>query len=176
VNLAWIIAFLAAAAPHGAATTPQEIALTCVVATPEGRPLTFTPRIGLTPKRISARGNLQLTGCVSPDGSAGYLHSGWLTLKGTAQASCASARHVRGTARITWFGADGRPVGTSEVRARADHLATQRPADSLLSGTVSSGPLVREHVRGGITPAIGILGCATQGMSTLPGTGHLTFG
>jgi hypothetical protein len=169
VNLAWIIALMAAAAPHGPAAAAPNSALTCAVTTPEGKPLIFEPGVGLTPKRVSARGNLQLTGCTSPDGSAPYLRSGWLTLKG-------SARNVRGTARITWFGVDGRPVGTSEVQAKADRLATQSPADTLLSGSVTSGPLVGERVRGGISPAIGLLSCATTGIDKLPGAGHITFG
>lgn len=192
MKLAWIIvAVMAAATPQAWAaprtTVPSVVladdagaapdsALSCVAAAPQGRPLTFAPAIGLTPRRLSARGNLLLTGCASPDGSAAYLRSGWVTLKGTAQASCASAQRVRGTARITWFGHDGRPVGTSEVRTRADRLATQSPADSLLSGTVISGPLYRERVRGSITPPMAILGCATAGMKDLAAAGRVTFG
>lgn len=174
---AWIIALVAVAAPQAWAAAPaRDSALSCVAATPTGRPLTFTPEIGLTPRRLSARGNLLLTACASPDGSAAYLRSGWVTLKGTGRASCTSAQHVRGTARITWFGADGRPVGTSEVRTRAERLATQNPADSLLSGTVTSGPLARERVRGSITPAMAILACATRGMKDLSAAGRVTFG
>ncbi|MFG1706419.1 hypothetical protein ACFLIM_24795 [Nonomuraea sp. M3C6] len=173
MHLAWIIAIATVTAPQSPA---RPSALACEVATPSGRPLTFTPRVGLTPQRVTAHGNLQLTGCVSPDGSATYLRSGWVTVKATAQASCTSARHVRGNAVITWFGATGRPVGTSELRIRANQLATQSPADSLLTGTVTAGPLSDERVRGGITPATALLGCATQGMSALPGDGRITFG
>ncbi|GGS76556.1 hypothetical protein ACFFV7_07620 [Nonomuraea spiralis] len=193
MKLAWIIAAAAVTAPcaWAAPQAPTAVrtqalprarpaaegaALTCAVSSPKGRPLTFTPRIGLTARPVSARGNLQLTGCLSGDGSAPYLRSGWVTLKSVGQASCTSARHVHGTLRITWFGVDGRPVGTSEVRTRADRLATQSPADSFLAGTVVSGPLARERVGGGITPAMGILGCATGGLSRLPAAGRLTFG
>ncbi|MEU8319855.1 hypothetical protein AB0C33_15960 [Nonomuraea sp. NPDC048881] len=164
------------AATHPRAASADRSALSCAVSSPAGRPLTFSPRIGLTAKPVSARGNLQLTGCLSADGSAPYLRSGWVTLKSVGRASCASARQVHGTARITWFGLDGRPVGTSEVRTRADRLATQSPADSFLTGTVVSGPLDRERVRGTITPAMGLLACATGGLGTLSAAGRLTFG
>ncbi|MEV4391307.1 hypothetical protein [Nonomuraea sp. NPDC049607] len=181
MKLAWIIAAAAAATPYASAASPlwaapDQHALTCAVSSPDGRPLTFSPRVGLTARPVSVRGNLQLTGCLSGDGTAPYLRSGWVTLKSVGQASCASARHVHGAVRITWFGLDGRPVGTSQVRARADRLATQSPADSFLTGTVASGPLSGEHVRGSITPAMGILACATGGLSTLPAAGRLTFG
>ncbi|NUR84507.1 MAG: hypothetical protein HOY71_10520 [Nonomuraea sp.] len=182
MKLAWMIAAMAAAAPQvwaavppGPHTVPGS-ALSCVAVSPTGRPLTFTPGIGLTPRRLSARGNLLLTGCASADGTGAFLRSGWVTLKGTAQASCTSAQRVRGTARVTWFGADGRPVGTSEVRTKADRLATRSPADSLLSGTVVSGPLARERVSGSITPAMALLGCATRGMKSLAAAGRVTFG
>ncbi|MDX3104917.1 hypothetical protein ACIBO5_29565 [Nonomuraea angiospora] len=169
--LDWIIAIVTSA-PAG---LPGP-ALTCVVATPSERPLAFTPRIGLTPRRVAARGNLQLTGCTSPDGSAASLRSGWVTVKAGAVASCASARDVRGSAVITWFGGDGRPVGTSRLRIKADRLATQHPADALLSGTVAAGALKGERVRGGLSPAAALLGCATRGTSALPGNGKITFG
>ncbi|MFC4122680.1 hypothetical protein [Nonomuraea zeae] len=173
--VAWIIAAAATAVPpvHAA---PPPAALTCAVATPSGRPLAFAPRVGLTPRDVAVRGNLQLTGCASPDGSAPQLRSGWVSVQATAQVSCASARQVRGTAVITWFGAAGRPLGTSKLRIRADRLATQHPADALLTGRVAAGPLTNERVRGGISPATAILGCATRGMSTLPGSGRITFG
>jgi hypothetical protein len=173
--LGWIIAAVAAAGPPVHAEAPPA-ALTCAVATPSGRPLTFTPRIGLTPRSVTARGNLQLTGCTSPDGSATSLRSGWVSVKATTQVSCTSARHVRGSAVITWFGADGRPLGTSRLRIRADSLATHHPADALLTGSVTAGPLAGERVRGGISPTTAILGCATRGMGTLPGQGRIAFG
>ncbi|GAA3551602.1 hypothetical protein GCM10022419_034880 [Nonomuraea rosea] len=173
--MAWIVAAVVAAGPpvHAA---PLPAALTCAVATPSGRPLTFAPEVALMPRNVTVRGNLQLTGCASPDGSATPLRSGWVSVKATAQVSCASARQVRGSAVITWFGADGRPLGTSKLRIRADRLATQRPADALLTGHVTAGPLTNERVRGGISPATALLGCATRGMSTLPGSGRITFG
>ncbi|WP_157549102.1 hypothetical protein [Nonomuraea candida] len=151
-------------------------ALTCAAATPSGRPLTFTPRIGLTPRRVGARGHLELTGCTSPDGTAAFLRSGWASVKATAQASCTSARQVRGSAVITWFGVTGRPVGTSKLRVRADRLVAGEPADTLLNGTVAAGWLAGERVVGGITPPATLLGCATRGLATLPGRGHITFG
>ncbi|GAA2834482.1 hypothetical protein GCM10020220_042560 [Nonomuraea rubra] len=52
----------------------------------------------------------------------------------------------------------------------------QRPADTLLTGSVSAGWLAKERVRGGISPATALLGCATQGMATLPGSGRIVFG
>ncbi|GAA1679107.1 hypothetical protein GCM10009733_089940 [Nonomuraea maheshkhaliensis] len=151
-------------------------ALTCAVSTPAGRPVTFAPKVGLTPRRVTARANLELTGCSSPDGSAAFLRSGWAVVKAGAHASCTSARQVRGRAVITWFGADGRPVGTSRLRVRADRLVAQRPADTLLTGDVAAGWLVGERVQGGISPATALLGCATRGMSALQGDGRITFG
>ncbi|MEV0387833.1 hypothetical protein [Nonomuraea sp. NPDC050643] len=155
---------------------PQATALACAVSTPSGRPLVFSPRVGLTPRRVTARGHLELTGCTSPDGSATFLRSGWASVRADAQASCASARQVRGRAVITWFGVTGRPLGTSTLRIRADRLVAQQPADTLLTGDVSAGRLLGKHVRGGITPPAAILGCATQGMAALPGHGRITFG
>lgn len=175
MHLAWIVSVVAAAGPLSPAAAPPA-ALTCSVATPFGRPLTFAPAVGLTPRRVTVRGYLQLTGCVSPDGSAAGLSSGWVSLKAAAQAACTSARRVRGSAVMTWFGSDGRPVGTSKLRIRGDRLATQRPADALLTGTVTSGVFRGERVRGGITPPTALLTCATQAMSRLNGAGRITFG
>ncbi|GAA4912139.1 hypothetical protein GCM10023334_011480 [Nonomuraea thailandensis] len=136
----------------------------------------FEPEVGLTPRHVQARGHLELTGCTSPDGTATYLRSGWGSVRATAQASCTSARQVRGSAVITWFGVNGRPVGTSRLRVRADRLVAQRPADTLLTGTVAAGRLAKERVSGGISPATALLGCATRGMATLPGSGRIVFG
>ncbi|UBU11681.1 hypothetical protein [Nonomuraea gerenzanensis] len=158
------------------ARAAEKGALSCAVATPAARPLVFEPKLGLTPRRVAARGHLELTGCTSPDGTAALLRSGWGSVKATAQASCTSARQVRGSAVITWFGANGRPVGTSRLRVRADRLVARRPADTLLTGTVAAGWLAGKPVKGGITPAMGLLGCATQGMATLPGSGRIVFG
>ncbi|MBF8185933.1 hypothetical protein ITP53_09275 [Nonomuraea sp. K274] len=170
--VAWIVAAVVATAPLAPAPA-RHSSLTCAVTTPAGRPLTFTPRIGLTVRHVTARGNLQLTGCT---GAATQLSSGWVSVRATAQASCTSARHVRGRAMITWFGATGRPLGTSRLRIRADRLIAQHPADTLLTGTIARGALSGVPVRGSITPPTALLGCATQGMGTLPGDGHITFG
>ncbi|SDM68721.1 hypothetical protein [Nonomuraea jiangxiensis] len=175
MHMAWIIVVAAAAAPQTPAPHAPA-ALACHAATPAGDPLTFSPSVGLTPRRVTARGHLELTGCVSPDGTATALSSGWVAVKATALASCTSTRQVRGSAVITWFGLDGRPVGTSKLRVRADGLAVQRPADSLLTGSVTAGPLAGERVSGGVTPATPLLVCATQGMTGLPGSGRVTFG
>ncbi|MET8865018.1 hypothetical protein ABZW11_18935 [Nonomuraea sp. NPDC004580] len=150
-------------------------ALTCAVSTPSGRPLTFVPRVGLTTRRISARGYLEFTGCTSPDGSATFLRSGWVNVKATAQASCATAHRVRGTARITWFGATGRPAGTSKLGIKADRLVARHPADTLLTGTVRTGWLAGRRARGGIAPPTAILGCAASGLHAYPGHGTITF-
>jgi hypothetical protein len=180
MNVAWIIAltatagYLSSGAGTGGAAAP--VALSCAVATPAAQPLVFEPKVGLTPRRVQARGHLELTGCTSPDGTATYLRSGWASVRATAQVSCTSARQVRGSAVITWFGENGRPVGTSRLRVRADRLVAQRPADTLLTGTVTAGWLAKEPVRGGISPATAILGCATRGMATLPGSGRIVFG
>ncbi|MCK2212497.1 hypothetical protein MF672_001585 [Actinomadura sp. ATCC 31491] len=180
MDLAWIIAVAAAA---GGPLTPGAVpvlappaALTCAVATPPGRPLTFAPRVGLTPRPVTVRGNLQLTGCVSPDGSAGALRSGWVSLRATADISCTSARHVRGRAVVVWFGWDGRPLGSSRIRGSEGSLATHRPADTLLGGTVTYGPLKGRPTAGGLMPDAGLIGCATQGLERLSGTGRMTFG
>ncbi|MGW4800117.1 hypothetical protein ACWEPC_47640 [Nonomuraea sp. NPDC004297] len=191
MKVAWIVALAATAGVLGpwaadgdgragrAKPRPRSApaaALSCAVATPAGRPLEFTPKVGLTPRRVEARGLLELTGCASPDGTAPLLRSGWGTVKATVEASCTSARHVRGSAVITWFGASGRPVGTSRLRVRADRLVAQRPVDSLLTGTVAAGWLAKSRVRGDITPAAAILGCAANGMSSIPGRGRIEFG
>ncbi|MGW3348125.1 hypothetical protein ACWDA3_32955 [Nonomuraea rubra] len=176
MNVAWIIALTATAGSLSAGGAPAPAALSCAVATPAARPLVFEPEVGLTPRPVQARGHLELTGCTSPDGTATFLRSGWGSVRATARASCTSARQVRGSAVITWFGANGRPVGTSRLRVRADRLVAQRPADTLLTGTVSAGWLAKERVRGGISPATALLGCATQGMATLPGSGRIVFG
>ncbi|MGR6915275.1 hypothetical protein ACU635_13605 [[Actinomadura] parvosata] len=180
MNVAWVMALVAATgAPGPGAFWPgaaQAVALSCAAATPAGRPLVFEPKVGLTPRRVEARGHLELTGCTSPDGSATALRSGWASVKATAQASCTSARQVRGSAVITWFGTNGRPVGTSRLRVRADRLVAERPADTLLTGSVTAGRMAGERVKGGISPATALLDCATQGMAALPGSGRITFG
>ncbi|NRQ36784.1 hypothetical protein HII36_33845 [Nonomuraea sp. NN258] len=174
-SISAIAGVMAATGALGTLAPAQTPALTCTVATPPTRTLTFAPRLGLTPRKIDSRGNLQLTGCTSPDGSASYLRSGWMAVRATSDSSCASARHVRGRAVVTWFDATSRPVGRSVLRIRGDRLATQSPADALLDGTITAGPLSGRRARGGITPVMGILRCATQGMSTLSGTGTITF-
>ncbi|MEU4514700.1 hypothetical protein AB0G05_34820 [Nonomuraea wenchangensis] len=173
MELAWIIVVAVAT---GAAPAAPPAALTCAVATPPARPLTFTPRVGLTPRPVTVRGNLQLTGCVSPDGSASTLRSGWVSLRVTADASCTSTARVRGRANVVWFGGDGRPLGTSTITGGPGSLATHRPADSLLSGTVTYGPLKGRRASGGLTPGAGLLSCATGGLSRLAGTGTMRFG
>ncbi|GAB2934211.1 hypothetical protein ACFMQL_06215 [Nonomuraea fastidiosa] len=196
MNGAWIITLTAAtgllvpphplaadgpqrAVPERLAAAPKRSgkdALTCAVSTPSERPLTFTPRVGLTTRRISARGYLEFTGCTSPDRSARFLRSGWVNVKATAQASCATARRVRGTAVITWFGATGRPAGTSKLGIKADRLVARHPADTLLTGTVRTGWLAGKRVSGGIAPPTAILGCAASGLHAYPGHGTITFG
>ncbi|WP_344488912.1 hypothetical protein [Nonomuraea monospora] len=197
MSVVWIIAMAVGAGPWAAGATgaggsaaglsasgpwvagasaAADVALSCAVATPADRPLVFEPKVGLAPRRIEARGHLELTGCTSPDGTATLLRSGWGTVKASAQASCTSARQVRGSAVITWFGVNGRPVGTSRLRVKADRLVAQHPADTLLTGTVAAGWLAKERVRGGITPATALLGCATRGMAALPGSGRIVFG
>ncbi|MER7361141.1 hypothetical protein [Nonomuraea wenchangensis] len=173
MDLGWIIAMAVAARTTHAA---PPAALTCAVATPPGRSLSFAPTVGLTPRRVTVRGNLQLTGCVSPDGSASALRSGWVSLRVTADTSCTSAARVRGRASVIWFGWDGRPVGTSTISGGAGSLATHRPADSLLTGTVTYGPLKGRRASGGLTPDAGLVSCATEGLSRLTGTGTMTFG
>ncbi|MEO3873940.1 hypothetical protein ABGB18_34445 [Nonomuraea sp. B12E4] len=173
MHMAWIIAVTAAAVPQSPA---EPATLTCHVATPAGSPLAFSPSVGLTPRRVTASGHLEFTGCVSPDGTAAALSSGWVAVKATLQTSCTSTRRVRGSAVITWFGLDSRPVGTSKLRVGADRPAIQRPADTLLIGSVTAGPLTGERARGGVTPATALLGCATQGMAGLAGSGRVTFG
>ncbi|MEV0615239.1 hypothetical protein AB0I81_18090 [Nonomuraea sp. NPDC050404] len=175
MNVAWVMAVATVWGPLGP-VQPHTVALSCSVATPAGRPLVFTPKVGLAPRRVEARGHLELTGCASPGGTAGLLRSGWVSVKASAQTSCASARQVRGHAVITWFDAAGRPVGTSKMRVKADRLVAQQPADTLLTGTVTAGWLKGRRVEGGITPPGAILGCATRGMATLPGSGRMTFG
>ncbi|HEX4813626.1 MAG TPA: hypothetical protein VFV66_12835, partial [Nonomuraea sp.] len=168
MRLAWIVALTTATTPLTPAPAPAVAlpgavppTLTCSVTMPFGRPLTFSPGIGLTPRRVTVRGHLQFTQCTSPDGRAAGLSSAWVSLKATATASCTSARRVRGAAVLTWFGPDGRPVGTSGLRVRADRLATQSPANTVLTGTVRSGPLQGRRARGGITPPAGLLTCVT---------------
>ncbi|WP_188191842.1 hypothetical protein [Nonomuraea sp. SYSU D8015] len=45
-----------------------------------------------------------------------------------------------------------------------------------LTGTVISGPLEGERVRGGIVPASWLLICAARGMGHLAGAGRITCG
>ncbi|MGW0805638.1 hypothetical protein [Nonomuraea sp. NPDC002799] len=195
MDLPWIVTVMAAAGAVAPAPPPVSLpagvlaampflaparvtvaALTCAADTPPGRPLSFFPRVALAPGRVTARGYLRLTHCVSPDGSATALRSGWLSLKAVSTTSCTSVRDVRGRAVVTWFGADGRPIGTSKLRVKADHFATHRPADTLLTGAVATGPLADQPFHGDITPSGTLLGCLTRGMSTLDGAGRMTFG
>ncbi|SDJ58321.1 hypothetical protein SAMN05421874_102305 [Nonomuraea maritima] len=190
--VAWLLATLTAAAPLGPVAPvgppvagglfgpvlPAEpaVALACEVTTPSTRPLRFRPQVKLASARVSVRGNLELTRCVSPDRSARTLRSGWATMRATAVASCTGARQVRGSALITWFDVTGRPAGTSRLHLGADRPVARHPADALLDGTVTEGFLAGERVRGDLVTTSTLLDCATRGVPAWPGKGRVTFG
>ncbi|GAA3668448.1 hypothetical protein GCM10022224_035830 [Nonomuraea antimicrobica] len=149
--------------------------LTCTAGTAPGRPVTFQPSIGLLPRAVEARGTVYLGTCTSPNGRATRLRTGRLIFDGTATASCASATGVSGQARIAWYNARGRYVGTSVLRADTSSLTSSNPADAFMTGAITSGPLAGRHASAQAAPSSSLTNCALQGVSSLSGTGRMTI-
>ncbi|MFC4056876.1 hypothetical protein ACFOWE_01125 [Planomonospora corallina] len=163
------------AAPASAAPAPAAPAkLVCNVATEPGRPVTFTPAIGLLPANVTAKGTLRLSSCTSPDGSHPRIRSGRLAVRGTGQASCTGVSGLRSRAAITWYDTQGRAAGTSRIRSESRELSGTNPADALLVGRVSSGPLKGRRVEGRATPTTSLTSCTVSGISAIEGSGRLT--
>ncbi|WP_030303449.1 hypothetical protein [Streptomyces katrae] len=157
-----------------AANTPHT-ALSCRAATPPGRPLTFTPALTLSQRTTRITATLRLTGCTTPNGHHPQLRSATLTLDGTARAGCSGASTPDGSARITWYNAQGHHTGTSTVQSTPRFVSSYNPGDALLSGRVTQGPLHGTRMTGTATPTSDVSGCAAHGLRTLSATGTLKF-
>ncbi|MEW9551853.1 hypothetical protein [Nonomuraea sp. NPDC050783] len=166
-----IAAALAAAALPGAA--PQDT-LTCQVGTAPGQPVTFTPAVGFLPRAVTAKATLVLTGCAGTGAAAG-LRSGRMTVRGTGRAFCTGAQDIHGKGRITWYGPDGRPAGVSTLRPAANRVQSYNPGDMLLGGSITKGPLAGARVSGTATPTSDVSGCVARGLTSVQGTGTITF-
>ncbi|TDE48013.1 hypothetical protein E1295_21825 [Nonomuraea mesophila] len=161
------------AAPATAA--PQETLLTCQVATTAERPITFNPPVKFLPHAVTAQAGLALTGCTASSPSATGIRSGVMTVRSTGRASCAGVQDIHGKGTITWYGADGRRIGTSTLRPSVQKLTGYNPGDMLLSGRVSKGRLAGSKVTGTATPTSNVSTCATKGLTTIHGKGTITF-
>ncbi|NBE97098.1 hypothetical protein FE391_42810 [Nonomuraea sp. KC401] len=156
-----------------AAATSQETLLTCQVATTAERPITFNPPVRFLPHTVTAQAGLALTGCTASSGTG--IRSGVMTVRSTGRASCAGVQDIRGKGTITWYGADGRKIGTSTLRPSVEKLTGYNPGDMLLSGRVTKGRLAGSKVTGTATPTSTVSTCATKGLATIHGKGTITF-
>jgi hypothetical protein len=180
--LAALATALAATAPFAPAATARTTAqapapaakLVCAAATEPGRPVTFTPAVGLLPAPVDTKGTLRLSSCTSPDGSQSRLRSGRLTMKGSGRASCTGVSGLRSQGTITWYDSRGRTAGTSKIRSASRELSGTNPADALLAGKVVSGPMKGRHVTGSATPTTDLTSCTVSGVSAVEGSGRLT--
>ncbi|MFH8574094.1 hypothetical protein [Streptomyces sp. NPDC017993] len=157
-----------------AANKPPTI-LSCRAATPLGRPLTFTPALTLRQRTTRITATLRLTGCTTPNGPHPQLRSATLTLEGTARAGCSGASAPDGSAKITWYDAQGHRAGTSVVQPARRSVTSYNPGDALLGGTVTKGPLHGTRMTGTATPTSDVSGCAVRGLHSLHATGTLKF-
>ncbi|MGW7436469.1 MMPL family transporter [Streptomyces sp. NPDC054849] len=110
-----------------------------------------------------------------PSGPHPQLRSATLALDGTARAGCSGASTPDGSARITWYNAQGHHAGTSTVQSTPRFVNSYNPGDALLSGRVTQGPLRGTRMTGTATPTSDVSGCAVQGLRTLYATGTLKF-
>ncbi|MBG0824134.1 hypothetical protein HS048_25840 [Planomonospora sp. ID91781] len=148
--------------------------LVCTAATEPGRPVTFTPAVGLLPAPVETKGTLRLSSCTSPDGSQSRLKSGRLAMKGSGRASCTGVSGLRSQGTITWYDSRGRAAGTSKIRSGSRELSGTNPADALLVGKVVSGPMKGRRVAGSATPTTDLTSCTVSGVSAVEGSGRLT--
>ncbi|MFC4913013.1 hypothetical protein [Actinomadura gamaensis] len=157
------------------ASAVTSAALVCDAATPPGRPVTFSPPVGLIPHRTTVVGVADFTNCFSPNGSRRAVNHGRLTARGTARASCTTARVEDGRGAITWYDAKGRRLGTTTVRPARDQIVGSNPGDAMLSGIATSGLLAGSRVRGTATPTSDVGPCAIIGLAAVHGRGKVTF-
>ncbi|GAA3579097.1 hypothetical protein GCM10022419_070690 [Nonomuraea rosea] len=175
VTAATGLAIAAAAVLPAAAAHAEQTLLTCQVSTTSQRPLTFSPPVGFLPRTVTAQATLELSGCTGTGPSASGLRSGLLTAQGTGRASCSGVQDIKGKGRIVWFGQDGSRAGVSTLRPSPARVQTYNPGDMLLSGQISKGPLAGSRTTGTATPTSNISICATKGLSTVYGSGKITF-
>jgi hypothetical protein len=167
-----LAALVAVPATASAATAPSPALLTCSIRTAPNQPLTFNPPLKRTPQNTTLSSTLNLSGCT---GSQGGIQSGQLTVSGSGRASCTSVEGVQGSGKITWFGANGRSAGTSNVAPANRSANTSNPGEALLTGRVSGGVMNGAQVSGTATPTSSVTGCALGGLKTVHGSGKITF-
>ncbi|MFI6517751.1 hypothetical protein ACIBF1_19495 [Spirillospora sp. NPDC050679] len=150
-------------------------ALVCEAVTTPDRPVTFSPPVGLLPRRTTVTGAAWLGNCSSPDGTHREIHYGFLSGRATAVASCTKARDIAGEGRITWYDVDGNRLGVTMVRPAQSQILSYNPGDALLMGTALSGPLAGKRIRGSATPTSDVSRCAVSGLRTVHGKGKASF-
>ncbi|WP_067474429.1 hypothetical protein [Actinomadura hibisca] len=165
----------AAVPTPGTVTAIDAASLTCDVTTEPGHPVTFSPAVGLLPRRVTVSGRAVLDDCSSPSGRHQNIDHGRLIGRGTALASCTKARDITGQAAITWYDARGRDLGITTIKPNTGQVVGYNPGDALLSGTATSGPLTGKNVRGTATPTSDTSRCALLGQSAIHGKGKMTF-
>ncbi|MCP2337420.1 hypothetical protein [Actinomadura rupiterrae] len=173
--LTTVLAVPATASTTSRVSSASAAALVCDAATPPGRPVTFTPAVGLLPHRTTVTGIADLTNCSSPNGSRRAVHHGRLTARGTAFASCTAARVESGHGTIAWYDAKGRRLGTTTLRPVGSQVVSSNPGDAMLTGVATSGLLSGSRVQGAATPTSDTGSCAITGMRAVHGKGKVTF-
>ncbi|MFI1258486.1 hypothetical protein ACH4U6_32545 [Streptomyces netropsis] len=151
--------------------------LRCSLRTAPG--ITLSPAVSGTPRRVSARGTVHLSGCVSPDGKQSRIRSGRLALSGSGLANCSGATGVKGSGTITWYAGANRTggvVGRSVVRPASGGRQGYTPLDSFLGGRVTSGLMAGRSFSGTAVPTNDVRTCLTRGLGRVEGRGRLGVG
>ncbi|WP_414170478.1 hypothetical protein ACMATS_36650 [Streptoverticillium reticulum] len=170
-----VTALATAPAPATAAPAEMRTVLRCRIATSGERPITFSPELTTQPRLIHVTGTFRVTGCTSPDGSERRLHDGVATIRGSGLASCSGATRITGSGKVVWYDTAGRRAGLSTLRPTLNAVSSYNPADALLVGTVTRGPLTGTSVSGSATPTSDLSRCASSGLSTVRGKGTVRF-
>ncbi|MGW2369690.1 hypothetical protein ACWCZ5_29455 [Streptomyces sp. NPDC001667] len=164
------------AAAHAQPSARAGGTLKCSLRTAPGGPITFSPPVSNTPKRISAHGAVDLDDCTSPDGRQARIRSGRLVLSGSGLATCSGATGVQGTGTVTWYsGANrtGRVIGRTTVRPTSGGGQGYTPVDSFLSGEAASGLMAGHPFAGTAVPTNDVKRCFTAGLDHIEGRGTL---
>lgn len=170
-----VTALATAPAPATAAPADMRTVLRCRIATTREHPITFSPDLTTQPRHIRVAGTFRVTDCTSPDGSERRLHDGVATIQGSGLASCSGATRIAGSGKVVWYDAAGHRAGVSTLRPTLDTVSGYSPADALLVGRVTRGPLTGTSISGSATPTSDLSQCASSGLRTVRGKGTVRF-
>ncbi|MGW0708277.1 hypothetical protein ACWD4G_20360 [Streptomyces sp. NPDC002643] len=170
-----VLALGALAAGPPTTMAPGRTVLTCHVATSAAHPITFAPPLGVRTRATRVSATFRVTGCVSPDRSASRLRSGTATMSGSGRASCSGGSGIGGSVTVRWYDASGRRAGTSVIVPNRRSVNGYNPADALLGGNVTRGPLTGAFMTGSATPTSDVTSCVSRGLRTVSGAGTVRF-